>query len=112
PPRPRPTARTADGISFPQRPALRLTAHDCSPSVLRKIVRSAAREPSSREAAEAMAELAEVTLSGRQLGHIAREVGEQLRADRDEQVDRLGAGALEPRVETRPALAVVEVGGG
>jgi hypothetical protein len=80
--------------------------------VLRKIVRCAAREPSFREAAEAMAELAEVTLSGRQLGHIAREVGEQLRADRDEQVDRLGAGALEPRVETRPALAVVEVDGG
>ena len=59
-----------------------------------------------------MAELAEVTISGRQLGHIAREVGEQLRADRDEQVDRLGAGTLEPRVETRPALAVVEVDGG
>jgi hypothetical protein len=80
--------------------------------VLRKVVRSAAREPSFREAAEAMAELAEVTLSGRQLGQIAREVGEQLRADRDEQVDQLRAGALGPRVETRPALAVVEVDGG
>src|SRR5262249_10793071 len=39
-------------------------------------------------------------------------VGEQLGATRDEQVDRLGAGTLEPRVETRPALAVVEVDGG
>jgi hypothetical protein len=80
--------------------------------VLRKVARSAAREPSFREAAEAMADLAEVTISGRQLGRIAQEVGEQLRADRDEQVDRLGAGTLEPRVETRPALAVVEVDGG
>jgi hypothetical protein len=80
--------------------------------VIRKVVHSAAREPSFREAAEAMADLAEVSISGRQLGRIAREVGEQLQADRDEQVDRLRAGALETRVETRPALAVIEVDGG
>jgi hypothetical protein len=80
--------------------------------VLRKVVRSAAREPSFREAAEAVADLAEVTISGRQLDRIARELGEQLRAERDEQVDRFQAGVLEPRVETRPALAVVEVDGG
>ena len=59
---------------------MRLTAHDYSPSVLGKIVRSAAREPSFREAAEAMADLAEVTISGRQLGRIAQEVGQQLQA--------------------------------
>jgi hypothetical protein len=80
--------------------------------VLRKVVRSAAREPSFREAAEAVAELAEVTISGRQLDRIARELGEQLQAERDEQVDRLPSGTLEPRVATRPALAVVEVDGG
>lgn len=80
--------------------------------MIRKVVHSAAREPSFREAAEAMADLAEVPISGRQLGRIAREVGEQLRADRDERVDRLRAGAPGPRVETRPALAVVEVDGG
>jgi hypothetical protein len=80
--------------------------------VIRKAVRSAAREPSFREAAEAMADLAEVSISGRQLDRIAREVGERLQADRDERVDRLRAGALEPSVETRPALAVVEVDGG
>jgi hypothetical protein len=77
--------------------------------VLRKVVRSAAREPSFREAAEAVAELAEVAISGRQLDRIARELGEELRAERDEQVERFRAGALEPRVATRPALAVVEV---
>jgi hypothetical protein len=53
-----------------------------------------------------------VSISGRQLDRIAREVGEQLRAERDEQVDRSRAGTLEPRVATRPALAVVEVDGG
>jgi hypothetical protein len=80
--------------------------------VLRKVVRSAVREPSFREAAEAVAELAEVTISDRQLDRIARELGEQLRAQRDEQVERFQAGTLEPRVATRPAVAVVEVDGG
>jgi hypothetical protein len=89
-----------------------LTPHDYSPSVLRKFARSAAREPSFREAAEAVADLAEVNVSGRQLDRIAREVGERLRAERDEQVERFRAGTLEPRVPTRPALAVVEVDGG
>jgi hypothetical protein len=59
-----------------------------------------------------VADLAEVTISGRQLDRIAREVGERLRAERDEQVEQFQAGALKPRVATRPALAVVEVDGG
>ena len=80
--------------------------------MLRKAVRSAAREPSFREAAEALADLAEVSISSRQLDRIARELGEQLRAERDEQVGQFQAGTLEPRVEPRPALAVVEVDGG
>ena len=91
---------------------MRLTAHDYSPSVLGKVVRGAAREPSFREAAEAIADLAEVTISGRQLGRIAQEVGEQLQVSRDDHVSRFQAGTLEPRVATRPALAVVEVDGG
>lgn len=80
--------------------------------MLGKIVRSAARGPSYREAAEAMADLAEVTSGGRQVGRIAQEVGQQLQADRDQHVSRLRADALEPRVAPRPALAVVEVDGG
>ena len=59
-----------------------------------------------------MADLAEVTLSDRQLGRIAQEVGEQLQATRDQHVSQLRAGTLEPRVATRPALALVEVDGG
>jgi hypothetical protein len=91
---------------------LRLTSHDYSPSVVRKIVRSAARETSFREAAEAVTDLAEVNISDRQLDRIARELGDQLRDQRDEQVERFQADTLEPRVATRPALAVVEVDGG
>src|SRR4029078_10592128 len=91
-----------------QRPALRLTPHDYSPSVLGKVVRSAAREPSFREAAEAVADLAEVSISGRQVGRISQEVGQQLQAARDDQVSRFAAGTLEPRGEARPGPAVGE----
>ena len=89
-----------------------MTPHSYSPSVLGKFVRSAAREHSFREAAEAVADLAEVNISSRQLDRIAHEVGEQLQAERDEQVAQFQAGTLPPRVQTRPALAVVEVDGG
>jgi len=106
------TARHVAGIFPPQRPILRLIAHDYSPSVLGKIVRSAAREPSFREAAEAMADLAEVTIGDRQVGRITHEVGQQLQADRDEQVRCYQVHTLEPRVTTLPALAVVELDGG
>jgi hypothetical protein len=79
---------------------------------LGKIVRSAARESSFREGAEAITDLAEVTISDRQLSRIAQEVGQQLQASRDQQVSQFRAGTLEPRVATRPALAVIEVDGG
>lgn len=59
-----------------------------------------------------MAELAEVTISERQVGRIAHEVGQQLQADRDDHVSSFQAKTLAPRVSTRPALAVIEVDGG
>lgn len=80
--------------------------------MLGKIVRSAARESSFREGAEAMADLAEVTISDRHLGRIAQEVGQQLLASRDQHVSQFQTSTLEPRVATRPALAVIEVDGG
>ena len=80
--------------------------------MLGQIVRSAAREPSFREAPEALADRAEGTISDRQLGRIAHEVGQQWQADREEPLRRYQAHPLEPRVTTPPALAVVEVDGG
>jgi hypothetical protein len=91
---------------------LRLTPHSYSPSVLGKIVRSGAREPSFEEAAKALDDLAELTISSRQAGRIAHEVGQRLQAQRDQHVEQFQARELTPRVETRPALAVVEVDGG
>ncbi len=55
--------------------------------------------------------MADVSISGRLLDRIAREFGEQLRAVRDERAERSQAVTLEPRVATRPAMAVVEVDG-
>ena len=91
---------------------MRLTPHNYSPSVLGKIVRSAARQSSFEEATKALDDLAELTISSRQVSRIAQEVGQQLQARRDDQVGQPQADKLPPRVETRPALAVVEVDGG
>jgi hypothetical protein len=106
------TARLAAGIFFPQRPGLRLTPHNYSPSVLGKIARASAREPSFDEAAEALADLAEVTVSGRHATRMAEELGHQLQAVRDHQVHQFRAHQLQPEVDTRPAPAVVGVDGG
>jgi hypothetical protein len=91
---------------------LRLTPHSYSPSVFGKIVRSSAREPSFEEATKALDDLAELTISSRQTGRIAHEVGQQLQAQRDHHLVQFQARELKPRVATRPALAVVEVDGG
>jgi len=91
---------------------LRLTPHNYSPSIVGKIVRSCAREPSFQGAVEALEDLAELTISPRQASRIAHEVGQQLQAQRDQQVEQFQAHTLQPRVETHPALAVVEVDGG
>jgi hypothetical protein len=105
-------ARLAAGIFFPQRPALRLTPHSFSPSVLGKILRASARESSFQEAAEALEDLADVSISSRQASRLAHEVGQQLQADRDQDVAEFQAHRLKVQVETRPALALVGVDGG
>jgi hypothetical protein len=80
--------------------------------VLRKVVRAGARHPSFQEAAEALQDMAELSISGRQVTRIAAEVGRELEADRDRQTRSFLDRRLDPAVATRPALAVVEVDGG
>jgi len=80
--------------------------------VLGKILRASAREPSFQEAAAALEELADLTISSRHVTRIAQEVGQQLETHRDQQVEQFQAHQLEPTVATRPALAVVQVDGG
>jgi len=80
--------------------------------MLAKVIRAAAREPSFREAAEALNDLAELTVNARQVDRIAHEMGQHLRDQRDQLVDQDRSGEVGPRVETRPALAMIQVDGG
>jgi hypothetical protein len=91
---------------------LRLDPHNCSPAILGKILRAAAKSGSFREAAESVADLAEVDISDRQVGRIAHEVGEQLRQARDQQVDDFQSHRLVPQTIVAPKLAVVSIDGG
>ena len=91
---------------------MRLTSHGYSPSVLGKIVRAGAREPSFEEAAAALEELAEVVVSGRQLTRVAEEVGRQLEECRDQQVQEVQNERPTPAAAMRPALAMVQIDGG
>ena len=59
-----------------------------------------------------MSDLAEVALSGRQLGRIAHEVGEQLEESRDQRVADFQAHRLVPETDVAPKLVVVSIDGG
>ena len=59
-----------------------------------------------------MSDLAEVEISGRQLGRISHEVGKQLEDARDQRVADFQAHRLVPETEVAPKLAVVSIDGG
>jgi hypothetical protein len=91
---------------------LRLGSHNFSPAILGKIVRFAARSHSFKDASESLADGAEITISGRQVGRIAHEVGDQLRRDRDRRVEQFQGHQATPETPVVPRLAVVCVDGG
>lgn len=91
---------------------MRLNSHNVSPTILGKITRAAARDGSFDDAAESLADLAEIDISGRQVGRIAHEVGEQLRCDRDQQVEDFQSKKAKPESPVVPRLAVVAIDGG
>lgn len=97
---------------FPLRCRLRLDSHGFSPALTRKICREAARATSFDAAAESASDWAEVDLSGRQLGRIALEVGDELLAARDQRVDDFQSHRLLPETDVAPKLAVVSLDGG
>lgn len=105
------TARHVAEIFFPLRPSLGLDSHNFSPAILGKIARAAARTSSFDEAAESLAD-ADVSISGRQVGRIAHEVGGELRQDRDQRVEEFQNKQSKPESPLIPRLAVVEGDGG
>src|SRR5262249_41627392 len=105
-------ARPAAGIFFPLRGSLRLDSHGFSPAITSKICREAARSTSFDAAAASVSDLAEVNLSGRQLGRIALEVGDGLREARDQQTEDFQGHRFRPETDVAPKLAVVSLDGG
>ena len=91
---------------------MRLDSHNVSPAILGKIVRAATRDSSFDAAAESLADLAEIIISGRQVGRIAHEAGEHLRHDRDQRVEEFQSKQTKPEAPVVPRLAVVAVDGG
>jgi hypothetical protein len=91
---------------------LRLDSHGFSPTIAGKIVRAAARSTSFDAAAESLADEAEITISSRQVGRIAHEVGRQLVEARDQRVDAWRNKEAKPEAPVVPRLAVVSVDGG
>ena len=70
------------------------------------------RGGSFEDAAESLADQAEITISGLQLGRIAHEVGKELQDERDRRVEDLQNKQLKPEAPVVPRLAVVFVDGG
>jgi hypothetical protein len=91
---------------------LRLDSHGFSPAISGKIVRAAARNSSFAAAAEALNNEAEITISDRQVGRIAHEIGAQLQLQRDQGVEAFQEKSATPEVRVAPRLAAVFVDGG
>lgn len=91
---------------------MRLDSHGFSPAISGKIVRAAARNGSFAAAAESLNDEAEITISDRQVGRIAHEVGDQLRDRRDRRVEASRGKPAPPEVSVAPRLAAVFVDGG
>lgn len=90
---------------------MRLDNHNYSPALLQKIVEAAGRLGSAGQAALALNVLTSLGISARHVTRLTAEVGTQLAARRDQEVEQRRQRQLPPRV-TPPGLGVVEVDGG
>jgi hypothetical protein len=106
------TVPTAAGTFPPQRTPLQLDNHSYSPVLLRKIVEAAGRLRSAGQAAIALNLLNHLDISARHVARLTAEIGAELAARRDHEVEQRRQRRLSPRVTAAPAVAVVEVDGG
>jgi hypothetical protein len=90
---------------------LRLDNHSYSPAMLQKIVEVAGRLSSAGQAALALNVLTGLGISARHVTRLAAEVGDELAARRDHEVEQRRQRQLPPRVAP-PGLGVVELDGG
>jgi hypothetical protein len=94
------------------RPSLRLDGHSYTPDLLRRLVTLAGKLSSAEQAAVALQVAADVSISGRHVQRLTREVGDDLTQRRDAQALLHRRRQLVSRVKEAPPLAVVEVDGG
>jgi hypothetical protein len=91
---------------------LQLDGHSYTPDLQRRILTLAGRLKSFDLVAVALSVAADLSISGRHVQHLTREVGAALAQQRDEQAAQYRRRQLLPRVPEPPPLAVVEVDGG
>lgn len=91
---------------------MRLDNHSYSPALLQKIIEAAGRLGSAGQAAIALNLLTPLAISARHVTRLTAEIGTELVAQRDQEVQQRRQRQLPPRVATPPEVAVVEVDGG
>jgi hypothetical protein len=106
-----PTVPIVAGTFSPLRTVLGLDEHGYSSSVIERIVTATARFSSFRDATCAV-QMAGIDISETQLRRLAREVGAELIAQRDQKVMEHRLRQLATRTEVIPEAVVVEVDGG
>jgi hypothetical protein len=105
------TVPTVAGTFSPLRTALGLDEHAYSSSVVEKIVTATARLVSFADATFAI-HLAKIDISQSQVERFAREIGEEMMAERYRKVIEHRRRTLSARVDVIPKAVVVEVDGG
>jgi hypothetical protein len=91
---------------------LKLGTEGYSPAVLIKIEYAGANEASFGQAAKALAELAELTVSAKHVQRLTERLGQERLAQRERQVAQRQAGQLKPLHGQPPTVAVVHVDAG
>lgn len=91
---------------------LQIERETFSPGVMKKVILAAVETKSFARAEAVMAQIAEVEISGRHIGRVAREHGQRLMDQQRARVTAQRKKTLAVEVENVPELAVVELDGG
>src|SRR5580658_6443086 len=105
-------ARPVVGIFFPQRPLLKLDTHGYSPTMLYHIVYAAAEVKSYDKAAKILEVLDDLSISGRHVNRLTEEIGLEMAARRDQEVEDYVHHRRPPLTEAAPDVAVIGLDGG
>ena len=106
-------ARLVVGIFFPQRPVLKLDGHGYSPTIMHKILYTAAEVKSHNKAAKLLDVVGELSISGRHVNRLAEEIGLEMAAQRDQATEdyRASSSAAADRRRRREVVAIGLDGG-